>query len=202
MEFPGDIGTMMMDCAYHEIGKHLGLPTQAYIGLSDAKLLDAQAGLESAMGATLAALAGINNISGPGMLDFESCFSLEKLVLDNEICGMTFRMLKGVGAREDFPALPRFEELLREQHLLISEHTRKYVKEEIYFPSPVIDRANRSRWQEDGALTLKQRAARIVDKIISECCPVRLSEDVSRELTGLMATEARKHGMESLPQLL
>ena len=197
----GDVGTMMMDCAYHEIGKHLGLPTQAYIGLSDAKLLDAQAGLESAMGATLAALAGINNISGPGMLDFESCFSLEKLVLDNEICGMTFRMLKGVDAREDFPALPRFEELLREQHLLISEHTRKYVKEEIYFPSPVIDRANRSRWQEDGSLTLKQRAARIIDKIISEYRPVRLSAEVSKELKNLMAAEARKHGMERLPQL-
>jgi trimethylamine--corrinoid protein Co-methyltransferase len=86
----GAIGTMMMDCAYNEIGKHLGLPTQAYIGLSDAKLLDAQAGLETSMGATLAALAGINNVSGPGMLDFESCFSLEKLVLDNEICGMVF----------------------------------------------------------------------------------------------------------------
>ncbi|MCX6835627.1 MAG: trimethylamine methyltransferase family protein [candidate division Zixibacteria bacterium] len=197
----GDIGTMMMDCAYHEIGKHLGLPTQAYIGLSDAKLLDAQAGLESAMGATLAALAGINNISGPGMLDFESCFSLEKLVLDNEICGMTFRMLKGVDAREDFPALPRFEELLREQHLLISEHTRKYVKEEIYFPSPVIDRANRSRWQEEGGLTLKQRAARIVDRIVSESVPVRLSPEVKKELTIRMTAEARKHGMERLPQL-
>jgi trimethylamine--corrinoid protein Co-methyltransferase len=197
----GDIGTMMMDCAYHEIGKHLGLPTQAYIGLSDAKLLDAQAGLESAMGATLAALAGINNISGPGMLDFESCFSLEKLVLDNEICGMTFRMLKGVEAREDFPSLPRFEELLREQHLLISDHTRKYVKEEIYFPGPVIDRANRSRWREDGGLTLKQRTAHTVDKIVSECPPVRLSGKVLGELTRLMAAEARKHGMERLPQL-
>jgi len=197
----GDIGTMMMDCAYHEIGKYLGLPTQAYIGLSDAKLLDAQAGLESAMGATLAALAGINNISGPGMLDFESCFSLEKLVLDNEICGMTFRMLKGVDAREDFPALPRFEELLREQHLLISEHTRKYVKEEIYFPSPVIDRANHSRWQEEGSLTLKQRAASIVDKIVSESDPVRLSEEVRKELTALMTAEALKYGMERLPQV-
>ena len=38
-------------CACSEIGKHLGLPTQAYIALSDAKQLDAQAGLEAAMGA-------------------------------------------------------------------------------------------------------------------------------------------------------
>ena len=37
----GAVETMMIDCAYNEIGKFLGLPTQAYIGLSDAKALDA-----------------------------------------------------------------------------------------------------------------------------------------------------------------
>jgi trimethylamine--corrinoid protein Co-methyltransferase len=54
----GAIETMMIDCAYNEIGKHLNLPTQAYISLSDAKELDAQAGLESGIGAVLAALRG------------------------------------------------------------------------------------------------------------------------------------------------
>ncbi len=49
------------------------------------------------MGATLAALSGINNVSGPGMLDFESCQSLEKLVCDNEACGMALRLVRGVG---------------------------------------------------------------------------------------------------------
>ena len=78
----------MIDCAYSEIGQSLGLPTQAYIALSDAKALDAQAGLETGIGAVLAALSGINSVSGPGMLDFESCQSLEKLVVDDEICGM------------------------------------------------------------------------------------------------------------------
>ncbi|MFH1812142.1 MAG: trimethylamine methyltransferase family protein, partial [Pseudomonadota bacterium] len=81
----GAVETQMIDCATSEIGKFLGLPTQAYIGLSDAKALDAQAGLESSMGMTLAALSGINSVSGPGMLDFESCQSLEKLVVDDEI---------------------------------------------------------------------------------------------------------------------
>ena len=54
----GAVETMMLDCANSEIGKHLGMPTQGYIALSDAKQLDAQAGLETTMGATLAALAG------------------------------------------------------------------------------------------------------------------------------------------------
>lgn len=197
----GAIGTMMIDCAFNEIGKHLGLPTQAYIGLSDSKMLDAQAGLESSMGATLAALAGINNISGPGMLDFESCFSLEKLVVDNEICGMTFRMLKGIEPKEDFPSLPRLKELLKEQHLLISDHTRRYLREEVYFPSPVIDRANRSRWKEEGGLSLVERARKEVEKHIGEYEPVGLGEDVINELTRLMEIESRRVGMEKLPQV-
>jgi len=81
----GAVETMMLDCANSEIGKRLGMPTQGYIALSDAKQLDTQAGFETGMSATLAALSGINSISGPGMLDFESCHSLEKLIVDHEI---------------------------------------------------------------------------------------------------------------------
>lgn len=195
----GAVGTQMIDCAYNEIGKYLGVPTQAYISLSDAKLLDAQAGLESSMGATLAALAGINNISGPGMLDFESCQSIEKLVLDNEICGMVLRLIEGIQPKDDFPAAPHFEELLREQHLLISEHTQKYRKKEIYLPGPVIDRANRTRWQEEGALTLPGRARSEVEKLIRSYVPSRLSDDTKQELTKLMTIEAQRFGMAGLP---
>lgn len=197
----GAIETMMLDCAYSEIGRRLGMPTQAYIGLSDAKLLDAQAGLESGIGAALATLAGINSISGPGMLDFESCQSLEKLVLDNEICGMALRLAQGIEPRDDFPALPLFEELLREKHLLIARHTRKWLRTEHYFPGPVIDRANRSRWQQEGSQTLAQRARREKERLVAAWRPPKIPDDVRRELTRLMAGEAKRHGMERLPPL-
>jgi trimethylamine--corrinoid protein Co-methyltransferase len=197
----GSISTMMIDCAYNEIGKYLGLPTQAYIGLSDAKHLDAQAGLESSMGATLAALAGINNISGPGMLDFESCFSLEKLVVDNEICGMTLQMIKGIEPKEDFPSQPIFEELLKEKHLLISDHTLKYLKGEEYYPGKVLSRANRSRWEEEGSTTISERAANEIDKMIKQWHPTLLGDDIKKELTQLMEKEAQKYGMSKLPQI-
>jgi len=195
----GAVETMMIDCACNEIGKHLGLPTQAYIALSDAKQLDAQAGLETSMGATLAALAGINNVSGPGMLDFESCISLEKLVLDNEICGMALRLVRGIEPREDFPALPRFAELLKDQHLLISKHTRRYLRQEHYLPGPAIDRANRSRWQEEGGWALRQRAHREVQRLLANYHPSELPEAVKADLTERMRHEARRFGMTSLP---
>lgn len=197
----GAIETMMLDCAYNEIGKYLSLPTQAYISLSDAKELDAQAGLESGIGAVLAALSGVNNVSGPGMLDFESCLSLEKLVLDNEICGMTYRLIAGIEPKEDFPAMGIFRELLKEKHLLISEHTRRHLKTEHFFPGPVIDRARRSRWEEKGSLTLGQRAHREVEKLLENYQPSGPPDDVKKELTKLMTKEASRHGQNSLPLL-
>jgi trimethylamine--corrinoid protein Co-methyltransferase len=197
----GAVETMMVDCAYNEIGKYLGIPTQAYIGLSDSKQLDVQAGLESSMGATLAALAGINNISGPGMIDFESCFSVEKLVVDNQLCGMVSRLIKGIEPKEDFPSLPRFEELLEEGHLLISDHTRRYLAEEHYVPTPVVDRANRSRWERDGSMTLFQRAQEEVEHCLSAYEPSRLPDEIKRGLKRLMETEAHRRGMEKLPRV-
>jgi len=195
----GAVETQMIDCAYSEIGKHLGMPTQAYISLSDAKQLDAQAGFETSMGATLAALSGINSISGPGMLDFESCQSLEKLVLDNEICGMTQRLASGIEPRDDFPSTPIFEELIREKHLLIADHTRRHLRQEIWFPGPVVERANRSRWLEEGGQSLEQRAANEVERLLASHTPSALPNEVATELDRLMTAEARRYGMDRLP---
>jgi trimethylamine--corrinoid protein Co-methyltransferase len=134
------------------------------------------------------------------MLDFESCQSLEKLVLDNEFCGMALRMARGIEPKEDFPALPLFEEMLREKHLLIAKHTRKYLKTEHFFPGKVIDRANRARWKDAGSQTLGARAHQEVERLVQAWTGSRLPEAVQAELTRLMKTEASRHGMPELPE--
>ncbi|MCP5092980.1 MAG: hypothetical protein GY949_18865 [Gammaproteobacteria bacterium] len=60
------IEAQRLNAAHVAIAKSLGLPTQAYMALSDSKFLDAQAGAESFSSALLAAIAGINSVSGPG----------------------------------------------------------------------------------------------------------------------------------------
>ena len=195
----GAIESQMIACAYTEIGKHLNLPTQAYIGVSDAKLLDAQAGLESAAGCLLAALAGVDSVSGPGMHDFESCQSLEKLVVDNEICGAAQRLARGIEVRPgDFPSRAHFEELLDEGHLLISRHTRKWFRKEVRFPSPVIDRANLARHREEGAKTLHERARERVAALLTEP-PEPIDGARRADLDDIMLAAARAAGMEGLP---
>jgi len=149
------VEAQMMDCAYAEVGKHLGLPTQAYIGMSDSKALDAQAGFESGTGYYLAALAGINSVSGPGMHYFESCQSPEKTVFDAELCRLARRLAQGIDAdspdstqsNESIESRfdPIFDELLREQNLLTSEDTLKHFRAEHCIPGPLIDRTQLSQ---------------------------------------------------------
>jgi trimethylamine--corrinoid protein Co-methyltransferase len=197
----GAMETTMLTCAAAEIGHRLGMPTQGYIALSDAKALDAQAGLETGIGATLAALTVIDNVSGPGMLDFESCQSLEKLVVDHEICLMTDRLRAGIEPRDDFPSRLLFEELLAEKHLLIADHTRRHVREELTFPGPVIDRTSRARWLEEGRATLAERAAAEVDRLQLEFEPSRIDDTTRSELASIMTAAARAAGMAELPQI-
>ncbi len=110
--------------------------------MSDAKIVDAQCGMESAGGTLLAALAGINMISGAGMMDFESCQSLEKLVHRRR----DDRDGEAAGARASSRATSRsrstlFQKLGHRAEYLAEPHTLKWFAKELYLPSPVIDRA-------------------------------------------------------------
>jgi trimethylamine--corrinoid protein Co-methyltransferase len=197
----GAVETMMIDGAYAEIGKHLGLPTHAYMALSDAKPVDFQAGMETAMGAMIAALSGINNISGPGMLDFESCQSLEKLVLDHEICGMALRLASGISLRDDPIALPVLEEGVETTDFLSLPHTLKWFREEAHFPSEVIERRTLEEWRKGGKKDAVSRASDKLEIILQKHVPEPLDEGVDSCLGDLMLGEARRCGMEALPEI-
>jgi trimethylamine--corrinoid protein Co-methyltransferase len=195
----GAIETMMIDCAYAEVGKHLGLPTHAYMGMSEAKLVDAQCGFESGIGAVLGALAGINMISGPGMHDYERCFSLEKLVIDAEIVGMAKRLVAGVVERETPLALDIVRQVGHAGQFLGTRHTRRWFREEQFIPSPVVDRDFRRAWEEKGHLDTAARAHRRVEEIVAAHQPKELAPEVAHELEAITLRAAQAAGMERLP---
>jgi len=195
----GAIETMMIDMADVAVGKALGLPTHAYMGLSDSKRVDYQAGLESALGILLAALSGVNMVSGPGMMDFESCQSLEKLVLDNEICGMAYRLIEGMAQRDNIMALDLLAALEPGGHLLTHEHTLKWFRDEVSSPGKSIDR--RARGSQDFAElpTAEDRAAEEVEKILALPHEAVLDEQVQKELDRIMKAELKRCGADGLP---
>jgi trimethylamine--corrinoid protein Co-methyltransferase len=197
----GDVGTWMIDCAYAQVGKSLGLPTHAYLGMSDAKIVDAQCGLESAGGTLLAALAGVNMVSGAGMMDFESCQSMEKLVIDAEIIGMAKRLIAGLEPRDNPIALTLMRKLGHRADYLAEPHTLKWFAKELYLPSPVVDRASLDGWKRSGARSAVERASERVDRLVSGYRPRPLPDALRAELRAITTRAAQKFGMEKLPPL-
>ncbi|HUM06434.1 MAG TPA: trimethylamine methyltransferase family protein [Terriglobales bacterium] len=136
----GAIETVMLNLACTQIGKHLGFPTHGYMVATESKLVDAQAGMESATSAALGALAGINMISGAGMLDSLACHSLEKLVIDAEGIASAQRLRRGIDVGFASFATHMFSQIGLSGDFLKLKETRTLFRSEQHFPSAVTHR--------------------------------------------------------------
>ena len=197
----GDVATWLIDSAYCQVGKALGLPTHAYLGMTDAKIVDAQCGLESMGGALVAALTGVNMVSGAGMMDFESCQSFEKLVVDAEIIGMVKRFIAGIEVRDEPIALGLMRKLGHRADYLAEPHTLKWFSKELYLPSEVIDRASLDGWQRKGRKSTLERARDRVTRLLAGYQPPVVPAEVRSELRAIATRAAQKFGMPQLPAL-
>ena len=175
----GAIETVMLDLACAQVGKSLGLPTHAYLVAGDGKLVDAQAGMESATSCVLGALAGINMISGAGMLDFLACHSIEKLVLDAEAIASAQRLLEGVQGRGESLATAMFAQTGLGGDFLKLRETRALFRQEQHFPSSVIERGGP---QSQGARDAFERARRRAGELVSEYRRPAMASETEREL--------------------
>jgi trimethylamine--corrinoid protein Co-methyltransferase len=176
------IEAFQLDAAYVAVGKRLGLPTQSYMALSDSPVLDAQAGAETFGSALIAALAGVNSVSGPGMLDFLLVFSLPKLVADDDWCGQALRFVREITAVDDLPVRGLVDQLMADQHLIMAPHTMAHWERELYLPSPVTVRDNRETWQKAGGKDAFGRAADEVDRRLARYRQVETEAAVEAEM--------------------
>jgi len=193
------IETSLINIGYAQMGKYYGLPTHAYAGLSDAKVCDSQAGLESGMSALTALLAGINVISGVGVMEFCNTFSLEKLVIDNEICGMALRLEQGLNCSEEALAADLIAQLGPSGDFLSTDHTFKWFRKEPYFPSPVIDRSSRINWEEKGSLNAFAQARKQVQDILAKNQVRLLDSERTSELDKVTQNIMQELNIAELP---
>lgn len=193
------VEALQMYCGYAQVAKHLKLPCQAYMALSDSKFNDPQAGMETGVGAFLAACAGFNSVSGPGMLEYVNCFSLEKLVFDDEVVAHAQRFVRPVEVREDLPTAELLEELVREKHLLTSEHTLAHWPAELYLPGPMIDRTNWDQWADQGSRDWRARANGVIDETLAAYEVAPLEEKLHAEIQSLFRRTCREERAITLP---
>jgi trimethylamine--corrinoid protein Co-methyltransferase len=196
----GAIETAMLDVACSQVGKHLGLPTHAYLCAGDGRVIDAQVEMESGMSVMLGALAGINMISGAGMLDFLACHSIEKLVIDAEAIASAQRLIEGIQWRGVSLAVEMFAQTGLQGDFLKLKETRALFRKEQHFPSAVIDRGLPAA---DGTNpNILERAHRRVEELVAAYERQPLPVDIEKELIAFSLREAKLSGLEGLPGVI
>ncbi|MEM3109211.1 MAG: trimethylamine methyltransferase family protein, partial [Candidatus Bathyarchaeia archaeon] len=168
-----------------QLCRYYGVPLCGVAGTTDSKVVDVQAGYEKAISYLMAALSGVNIItSHTGTLESVLTISYEQSVIDNEIYGMVFRILRGGDISDDslyeaFKVIGKVGPL--GSHYLSQEHTRKYFPVEEWLPT-VSDRNKWDAWVRKGKKTALKMAREKAKKILKEHRPEPLPRETLEEI--------------------
>jgi trimethylamine--corrinoid protein Co-methyltransferase len=145
-------------------------------GMTDSKIPDAQSGYEKAYNHALVGNAGANLIyEAAGMMASLLGFSLEQLVIDNDIIGATQRTIRGIDVDEDSLSFETIREVCLEGpgHFLGAEQTLRLMQREYLYPE-VGDRSSPKEWLEQGRTDVVERARRRLDRILASHFPAHI----------------------------
>ena len=122
----------------------------ALAGATGAKVLDAQAGAESAFSILAQGLGSLNLIHNVGYMDDGMVCSPAQLVLGNENIGMTKRFVRGIEISQETLAREVIENVGPGGHFLAETHTLNHFKGEFWRPG-LMARGDRETWIEQGS---------------------------------------------------
>jgi trimethylamine--corrinoid protein Co-methyltransferase len=184
----GSVEMGLLNAAGAQMAQFYKLPFYATGGMTDAKVLDAQSGYESALTNMLCALAGANFIhDSAGLMEFALTMCAEKLVIDNEILGMVMRAVEGIKVDDETLALDLIKQVGPGGNFVTAKHTRRFMRSEHYQPS-LSDRKSREEWAEDGQKATWERASDIVQRMLADHnyhLPAAVRQQVQSEIPGL-----------------
>jgi len=164
----GGVECGMMNAAIHQLANHIKVPNYNSSGLSDAKVPDAQAGWEKAFTALLAAMGGSNYVHHTaGMLESMLTVACEQYVIDDEIIGMCYKVLKGIEVDADHLAMEVIDSVGPGGNYMIAPHTMAHMRSEYFNGNGITDRKSREKWEKDGALDTRTRGREIARKILA-----------------------------------
>jgi len=166
---PGAIEVGMMTSAVSQMARFYNVPSGGYLGLTNSKVNDAQAGFEKGMSPLLAALSGVDFIVMGGQLDALMSFDFAQVVIDNEIALMIKRARDGFGFSDESMALDvqEIKDTGPAGMFAGNPGTLKRMHTATFLPE-MADRKIREQWEEDGSSNIHQRALNYARTILAE----------------------------------
>jgi trimethylamine--corrinoid protein Co-methyltransferase len=183
--------TSLYSAALSDISRNLGVPFMGTAGVSESKVLDLQAAIESAVQVVLSGLSGATLVHDVGFLDCAEIGSLEMLVMNDEIIGMIRRIMRGIEISDDTLMLDLIDEVGPAGEFMTAPETAARCRAEIWMPR-LMDRDRWDNWQTSGATDMRQRIKAYLDQILSTHKPPLLPDDASEKIQAILeAAEAR-----------
>jgi trimethylamine--corrinoid protein Co-methyltransferase len=162
----GGIECGMLHMAFAQMARYYHVPSGGYIGLSNAKVNDAQSGYETGMSGVAGLLGGADLYNLGGLLDALKVFDFAKAVIDDEISLMLKRLNRGIMFDEDELALAVIEQVKPGGSFMMDPHTKKRMKSEALL-TRLADREARETWEKKGSLDTQARAMKRVREILA-----------------------------------
>jgi trimethylamine--corrinoid protein Co-methyltransferase len=166
----------LLSAASAQLSRFYDLTGGTASGMSDSKLPDAQSGFEKAYNHALVGNSGANLIyESAGMLASLLGFSLESLLIDNDIIGAVQRTIRGIEVDDESISLETMRQVCIDGpgHYLGSEQTLKLMQKDYLYPQ-IADRSSPNQWVEQGRPGLVDRASNKLENILATHFPTHI----------------------------
>lgn len=163
----------LLSAAAGQMGQFYDLTLGTASGISDSKMPDVQAGAEKAYNHAIVGNSGANLIyESAGMHASLLGFSLESLIIDNDIIGAVQRTIRSIEVTEDSVSLETIRAACIDGpgHYLGSDQTLQLMQRDYVYPE-VGDRMSPKEWVEKGRPTMLDRAIRRREDILANHFP-------------------------------
>jgi len=170
-----------------EMGKYYDLPVFGLGGSTDSKIMDLQCAFEATLSLMTSLLHGANIVHDVGFMDAGLQGSLQLIAMCNDILGFLRAATAGVVVNEETLALDVIDELGPTGSYMGHDHTVRHFKDAYY--SKLIDKNPFSVWQKRGSTSMEQRAAKMVDDILTKHQPQPLPEEVQKAIQDVVLGE-------------
>lgn len=174
----------MISASVAKLGQYYGLPTFVAGIQADAKVPDVQAGHEKTITTILPALSGANTIYGAGMLELGMTFSMEQLVIDNDIISMVKKVMQGIPVNEETLAVEAIQKVGVGNNFL----SHKTTMANIDLPSDpqIINRDMLGDWVNAGRKSLDVVAHEKVLQILADHVVSPIDADILKDMNAIV----------------
>lgn len=177
----GAIECGMLHMAFAQIARFYNIPCGGYIGLTNAKVNDAQAGYETGMSGIAGLLSGMDMFNIGGLIDALKTFDFAKAVIDDEVAQMMKRMKRGINFSDDDLGLLLIKEIGPGGSFITAKHTISRMKTEAVM-TKLADRDARTIWVKKGSTDIQTRAMKKAKEIMTSNTGSLISPELDAKL--------------------